>query len=42
LENFKDMVIFIKEIDNRAFNKINDDKSRKKHFIYPLYDTISS
>lgn len=36
------MVNLIEEIDNRAFNKINQDNTRKNHFIYPLYDTISS
>lgn len=42
LDSFVKMVDLIKEIDDRAFNKINSDDSRKNHFIYPLYDTISS
>ncbi len=42
LDSFIKMVNLIKEIDDRAFNKMNNDNSRKKHFIYPLYDTISS
>ena len=42
LDSFIKMVNLIKEIDDRAFNKMNNNNSRKKHFIYPLYDTISS
>jgi len=42
IDSFKKMITLIDEIDNRAFNKMNDDNTRKKHFIYPLYDTISS
>lgn len=40
--NFWKMVELLCGLNDRSFNKINDDWTRKNHFIYPLYDTISS
>jgi len=42
LNAFDSMINLISKLDDRAFNKISDWGQRKNHFIYPLYDTISS
>lgn len=42
ISNFWKMVELLYDLNDRSFNKINDDWTRKNHFIYPLFDTISS
>ncbi|NVP18009.1 DUF262 domain-containing protein [Candidatus Gracilibacteria bacterium] len=42
ISNFGKMVELLYDLNDRSFNKINDDGTRKNHFIYPLFDTISS
>lgn len=42
ISNFWKMIELLYDLNDRSFNKINDDWTRKNHFIYPLFDTISS